>query len=79
MKSIILLVILFCTQMTLAQNQQKPLRIGVGGLTHTHVHWLLGRPDRGDVEIVGIAEPNKDLAERYVKQHDLDPKLVYPS
>ena len=79
MKSIILLVILFCTQMTLAQNQQKPLRIGVGGLTHTHVHWLLGRPDRGDVEIVGIAEPNKDLAERYVKQHSLDPKLVYPS
>ncbi|MEM1405329.1 MAG: Gfo/Idh/MocA family oxidoreductase [Bacteroidota bacterium] len=78
-RSIILLAILFYTQMTLAQNQQKPLRVGVAGLTHTHVHWLLGRPDRGDVEIVGIAEPNEDLAERYVKQHGLDPKLVYSS
>lgn len=51
----------------------------MAGLTHTHVHWLLGRPDRGDVEIVGIAEPNQELASRYIKQHGLDPKLVYTS
>ncbi len=57
----------------------QPLKIGVVGLTHTHVHWLLGRPDRGDVEIVGIAEPNKDLADRYITQHGLDPKLWYPT
>lgn len=79
MKSILVISILFISQMVYSQNQKKPLRIGVAGLTHTHVHWLLGRPDRGDVEIVGIAEPNKDLAERYVKQHGLDPKLIYPS
>ena len=55
-----------------------PLRIGVAGLTHTHVHWLLGREDRGDVEIVGIAEPNRDLAERYMTRHGLSADLLYP-
>lgn len=64
-------------------TQMKPkaetLKIGVAGLTHTHVHWILGRPDRGDIEIVGIAEPNRDLAERYTKQHGLSMDIVYNS
>lgn len=57
----------------------EPLRVGVAGLTHTHVHWLLGRAERGDVQIVGIAEPNRDLAQRYLKQHGLPESLLYPS
>jgi hypothetical protein len=32
---------------------KKPLRIGVVGLVHAHVHWILGRENRGDIEIVG--------------------------
>jgi predicted dehydrogenase len=62
----------------IAQNQ-KPLRIGIDGLTHTHVHWLLGRAHDGDLEIVGIAEPDRDLAERYLKQYKLPLNLLYPS
>ncbi len=56
-----------------------PLRIGVAGLTHSHVHWILGRPDRGDIQIVGIAEPNKALAERFLKQHGLPMSLWFNS
>jgi len=56
-----------------------PVRVGVAGLTHTHVHGLLGRAKRGDIEIVGIAEPNRALAERFAKQHDLSMTLVYSS
>ncbi len=59
--------------------QEKPLRIGVAGLTHTHVHWILGRDDIGDIEIVGIAEPNRELAERYAEQHGYSMDLVYNS
>ncbi|MEO0877823.1 MAG: hypothetical protein AAFY48_24740, partial [Bacteroidota bacterium] len=44
---------------------EQPLRVGIIGLVHTHVHWILGREDRGDIEIVGIVEPNRDLAQRY--------------
>ena len=56
-----------------------PLRVGVAGLTHTHVHGLLGRAKRGDIVIVGIAEPNRALAERYLKQYGLPISLVYPT
>ncbi len=56
-----------------------PVRIGVVGLVHTHVHGILGRPDLGDIEIVGVAEPNTDLARRYAKQHGFAMDLVFPS
>ncbi|TAI47846.1 Gfo/Idh/MocA family protein [Flagellimonas allohymeniacidonis] len=60
-------------------SQENPLKIGVAGLTHTHVHWILGREDIGDIEIVGIAEPNRDLAQRYSEQHGFSMDLVYDS
>lgn len=57
--------------------QAAPLRVGVAGLTHSHVHWILGRPERGDIQLVGIAEPNKALAERFLKQHGLPMSLWF--
>ncbi|MBX2971126.1 MAG: Gfo/Idh/MocA family oxidoreductase [Cyclobacteriaceae bacterium] len=57
----------------------EPLRVGVAGLTHTHVHWILGRADRGDIQLVGIAEPNQELALRYLKQHNLPQDLWFAS
>ncbi|MGB8191554.1 MAG: Gfo/Idh/MocA family oxidoreductase [Chitinophagaceae bacterium] len=77
MKKILLLLIL--ASETLSAQTKNPLRVGIAGLTHTHVHWLLGRPDRGDVQVVGIAEPNKDLAQRYSTQHGYSMNLVYNS
>ncbi|MCO6477841.1 MAG: Gfo/Idh/MocA family oxidoreductase [Phaeodactylibacter sp.] len=56
-----------------------PLKVGVVGLVHTHVHWILGRENRGDIQIVGIAEPNRELAQRYAKQHGFSMDIVYPS
>ena len=62
-----------------SQTNLDPLAIGVAGLTHTHVHWILGRADRGDIKIVGIAEPNRELAKRYSNQHGFSMDIVYPS
>ena len=59
--------------------EHRPLRVGVVGLVHTHVHWILGREDRGDIEIVGIVEPNRDLAMQYSKQHGYSMDLVFNS
>ena len=59
--------------------QTKPLRVAVVGLVHTHVHWILGRERKNDIEIVGIAEPNRELASRYAKQHGFDMGIVYPT
>ncbi len=59
------------------RQPSKPLRVGVIGLVHTHVHWILGREERGDIEIVGIVEPNRDLAQRYADQHGYSMDIVY--
>ncbi|MEP0545544.1 MAG: Gfo/Idh/MocA family oxidoreductase [Rhodothermales bacterium] len=55
----------------------SPVRVGIVGLVHTHVHWLLAREPRGDIEIVGIAEANRDLARRYTAQHGYAIDLVH--
>jgi predicted dehydrogenase len=39
----------------------------------------LGREKWGDIEIVGIVEPNRDLAMQYSKQHGYSMDLVYDS
>jgi len=59
--------------------QTKPFRIGIAGLTHSHVHWLLSRAHDGDIEIAGVSEPNHELAERYLKQYNLPLTLLYSS
>lgn len=59
--------------------QSAKFRIGIAGLSHTHVHWLLGRAKDGDLEIVGIAESDRSLAERYLKQYNLSLSLLYPT
>ena len=72
--------IFICWHLASAQpTRQQPLRVGVVGLVHTHVHWILGRESRGDIEIVGIAEPNRDLAQRYAAQHGYSMDIVYPT
>jgi predicted dehydrogenase len=59
--------------------QEKPLKIGVAGLNHGHVGWVFTANKRPDIEIVGIAEPNRQLAERYIRQHGLSMDLVFAS
>ncbi len=73
--------LIFASTLTAQKNtvHQKPLRVAVVGLVHTHVHWILGREKRGDIEIVGIAEPNRQLAEQYSKQHGYNMNIVYSS
>ncbi|MEO1257735.1 MAG: Gfo/Idh/MocA family oxidoreductase [Bacteroidota bacterium] len=82
MKSKFFFLLFFSTLMIPAYGQTKkhqPLRIGVVGLVHTHVHWILGREKIGDIEIVGIAEPNRELAQRYAEQHGYSMDIVFNS
>jgi predicted dehydrogenase len=61
------------------QAGPAPMKIGVVGLVHSHVHWILNRASDGDFEIVGIAEPNRELAQRFLDQYQLPMSLVYPT
>lgn len=50
----------------------KPLRIGVVGLAHDHIHGFFRQfLNRTDMEIVGIAEPDQDLTRRIVAKYPL--------
>ena len=55
----------------------KEFRVGVAGLVHAHVHGILSREKTGEIKIVGIAEPNRKLAEAYSKQHGFSMDIVY--
>jgi predicted dehydrogenase len=58
-------------------GQNNPLKVGVIGLTHSHVHWIFNSEKRGDISIVGIVEPNRELATRYSMQHGFSMNNVF--
>ena len=59
-------------------NAKPPFRIAIAGLTHDHVTGLLGGlPHRKDITLVGIAEPNAQLAAKYVTRYHLPQSIIY--
>lgn len=56
---------------------RRHVRIGVARLTHGHVSWILGRADKGDIQVAGIYEPASEVADRYARQFGVDRHLVY--
>ena len=65
---------------TMCGAASPPLRLGMAGLEHGHAAgFLAGYRDSKDIELVGVAEPDRDVAGRYIKRSRLDPSSVYPS
>ena len=63
-----------------ASPDQAPFRIGVAGLVHGHVAGFFRQAlKRPEVQIVGIAEPDRALFERYAGQYGLNKALYFPS
>jgi len=65
------------SQTNSASANDTPLRLGIIGLSHDHVHGVFQNDKNKDIEIVGIAEADTALVTRYVKQYHLDRKLIY--
>ena len=58
----------------------EPLRLGMVGLVHGHASGFLSRfGARKDVELVGFAEPDREVAARYAKRFRLDPATIHAS
>lgn len=72
-------LILILTSLTLKGqiNPQKPVRIAVAGMTHDHIGFILNRKNAAYMTIVGIYEPNSELAERYAGIYHFDKSLIY--
>ena len=62
---------------TAQQTPAKPIRLAVAGITHGHVGWILGRKNKGDIELVGVYERKQDVADKYIKQYKLSSQLFF--
>jgi predicted dehydrogenase len=61
-----------------AAETPTPLRVAIVGLVHGHVQGFLQQAlHNPEIEIVGIAEPNSELASQYAKQYGFDPRLLF--
>ena len=59
-------------------SQSGALRVVIAGMVHGHVDgFLAGAVKRNDIEIVGIAEPDRVLFDMYAKKYGLDAKLYH--
>ncbi|NQU55483.1 MAG: Gfo/Idh/MocA family oxidoreductase [Bacteroidetes bacterium] len=78
MKIVSVIIFFLCIILNTATGQ-KPVKIGIAGLSHSHVIPLLLNLDRKDIEIVGIAESDKELTKRYAERFSIDQSILFES
>jgi glucose-fructose oxidoreductase len=70
----------FCVLCGAAQTSSPTLRVGVVGLVHGHAAgFFTANLKRPDLQIVGIAEPDRRLFDKYAQRFQLAPELYFPS
>lgn len=57
--------------------EKKPIRLAVAGMSHGHIAFILGRPDKGDFDLVGVAEPDQELVQQILKRYKLPSGIIY--
>ena len=58
--------------------EEQRLRVVIAGMVHGHVDGFLANAvKRTDIEIVGVAEPDRALFDAYAKKYGLDAKLYH--
>lgn len=78
-RSSLVAFLLFCSLgNTFAQSAKPgPLRLAVAGITHGHSGWILGKKDNAEITLVGIFEPDTDLAQRSATKYARPSSLFY--
>ncbi len=77
MRKIVLSIV--CLFLILNCIAQKPLRVAVAGMKHDHILGLLNQFKNGEVVIIGFAEADEQLVNRYKKSHHLPDSLFFKS
>lgn len=77
---IIMAVVLLSAMSSQSQSQTsapKPIRLAIIGMTHGHIAFILNRKDKSDFQLVGVYEPNTELANSLAKKYGFDPQLLF--
>lgn len=77
MKQIIISIISVLFALQLTGQPVKPVRLGIAGLSHSHVQPLLRNMKSPWFEIVGMYEPDSEMANRYAENYKFDKSLIY--
>lgn len=77
MRRVACLLIAFIS-MVVSANAQL-LKVGVAGLNHDHVNVIMNQFKNKEVIIIGIAEPDAQLVDKYKQRFNLPDSLFYPS
>ena len=72
-----LVVVLLLIGITENIQAQQLLRVVVAGLNHDHVHSVLNQFNKGEVKVVGIVEPDKQLQQKFSKLYHLPDSLFF--
>ncbi len=73
------ILLIFATRV-FAAPQSEPVRLAIAGLVHGHVSGFLNAiQNRTDVKLVGIAEADTSLQQKYADRYHLDRSIFFPN
>lgn len=75
--SVLVTIIVFSFPFALSAQEREPVRVALAGLSHSHVHGFLDNYSKAGMQLVGIAEKDRALAERLAKRYGFEMSLVY--
>ena len=74
MKNLIIIALMLSSVIS---DAQKILKVGVAGLSHDHVNPILEKQKAGQIEIIGIAEPDLQLCKKKKKDYQLPDSIFF--
>jgi predicted dehydrogenase len=60
-----------------SSSSAEGVTAAVSRLTHGHVSWVFERADKRDIALVGIYEPDREVADRYARKFGFDRRLLH--
>ncbi len=76
--SSLLFALLFSVSLLSGQAAAAPLRVAIVGLVHGHVHGFLAQSRHSpEIEIVGVAEPDRQLLSQAAARYAFDPAILF--
>lgn len=77
LKTLVVVLLILLSSIPVKSQTQKPIRLAVAGMTHGHISFILGRPDKGDFELVGVFDTNKELTHKLSERYKFSQDLIF--
>ena len=75
--ALLIMLMVVIINLNAQEPSSAPIRLVIVGMTHGHTSFILGRKNKTDFKLVGVYEPNHELALRYSKTYNFSPELIY--